>query len=56
MTARASRNPDIVLVNVGGTRKQVYQDLGKVFSAIDTPFWTALTAGYLRGKGFSRNP
>jgi radical SAM superfamily enzyme YgiQ (UPF0313 family) len=44
---------DIVLVNVGGTRKQIYQDLGKVFSAIDTPFWAALTAGYLRNKGFS---
>lgn len=44
---------DIVLVNVGGTRKQVYQDLGKVFSAIDTPFWAALTAGYLRGRGFA---
>jgi len=45
-------NLDIVLVNVGGTRKQVYQDLSKVFSAIDTPFWAALTAGYLRNKGF----
>ena len=45
-------HPDIVLVNVGGTRKQVYQDLSKVFSAIDTPFWAALTAGYLRKKGF----
>lgn len=43
---------DIVLVNVGGTRKQVYQDLSKVFSAVDTPYWAALTAGYLRGKGF----
>jgi len=43
---------DIVLVNAGGSRKQVYQDLSKVFSAIDTPFWAALTAGYLRGKGF----
>ncbi|HBL24193.1 MAG TPA: B12-binding domain-containing radical SAM protein [Deltaproteobacteria bacterium] len=48
-------NPDIVLVNAGGTRKQVYQDLSKVFSAIDTPFWAALTAGYLRGKGFDVN-
>ncbi len=45
-------NLDIMLVNVGGTRKQVYQDLSKVFSAIDTPFWAALTAGYLRNKGF----
>jgi len=44
---------DILLINPGGTRKAVYQDLGKVFSAIDTPFWAALTAGYLRGKGFS---
>ena len=44
---------DIVLVNVGGTRKQVYQDLSKVFSAIDTPFWAALSAGYLRAKGFN---
>jgi anaerobic magnesium-protoporphyrin IX monomethyl ester cyclase len=43
---------DIVLVNVGGTQKQVYQDLSKVFSAIDTPFWAALTAGYLRDWGF----
>jgi anaerobic magnesium-protoporphyrin IX monomethyl ester cyclase len=46
------RKPDIMLINVGGTRKQVYQDLSKVFSAIDTPFWAALTAGYLRNKGF----
>ncbi len=46
-------NPDIILVNVGGTRKQVYQGLSKVFSAIDTPFWAALTAGYLRDKGFN---
>lgn len=44
---------DILLINPGGTRKAVYQDLGKVFSAIDTPFWLALTAGYLRDKGFS---
>ena len=44
---------DVVLVNVGGTRRQVYQDLSKVFSAIDTPFWAALTAGYLRRRGFA---
>lgn len=46
-------NPvDLLLINPGGTRKAVYQDLSKVFSAIDTPFWAALTAGYLRGKDF----
>ncbi|MFH0855094.1 MAG: radical SAM protein [Candidatus Omnitrophota bacterium] len=44
---------DIILINVGGTRKKVYQDLSKEFSAIDTPFWLALTAGYLIKKGFS---
>ena len=44
-------NLDIVLVNVGGTSKKVYQDLSKVFSAIDTPFWAALTAGHIRNKG-----
>lgn len=43
---------DILLVNPGGTRKQIYQDLSKVFSAIDTPFWAALTASFLREKGF----
>lgn len=44
---------DILLINPGGTRKKVYQDLSKEFSAIDTPFWAALTAGFLRGKGFT---
>lgn len=39
---------DVLLINIGGTRKKIYQDLSKVFSAIDTPFWAALTAGYLR--------
>ena len=44
---------DILLINPGGTRKKVYQDLGREFSAIDTPFWAALTAGFLRKKGFA---
>ncbi len=39
---------DIVLVNIGGTKKKVYQDLSKEFSACEPPFWAALTAGYLR--------
>lgn len=43
---------DIILVNAGGSRKKVYQDLNKDYSAVDTPFWAALTAGYLRGHGF----
>jgi anaerobic magnesium-protoporphyrin IX monomethyl ester cyclase len=46
-------NLDILLINIGGTRKKVYQDLSKDFSAIDTPFWAALTAGFIRKNGFS---
>ncbi|MHB8834585.1 MAG: B12-binding domain-containing radical SAM protein [Candidatus Methylomirabilia bacterium] len=44
---------DILLINVGGTRKVVYQDLCRDFSAVDPPFWAALTAGFLRRHGFS---
>jgi anaerobic magnesium-protoporphyrin IX monomethyl ester cyclase len=45
--------PDILLINVGGTRKRVYQELSKAYSAVDTPFWAILTAGYLRKSGFN---
>lgn len=44
---------DIVLVNIGGTKKKVYQELSKEFSACEPPFWAALTAGYLRKHGVS---
>ncbi|KAF0219367.1 MAG: radical SAM [Geobacteraceae bacterium] len=44
---------DILLVNVGGTKKTVYQELSKEFSAIEPPFWAALTAGFVRQHGFS---
>lgn len=39
---------DILLLNIGGTRKRVYQELSKDYSAVDPPFWAALTAGFLR--------
>lgn len=42
---------DIVLINPGD-RKQVYQDLGKDYSAIEPPFWIAVMAAYLRNNGF----
>jgi len=45
-------NLDILLVNIGSTKKHVYQDLSKDFSAIEPPFWAALTAGYLRKQGY----
>jgi radical SAM superfamily enzyme YgiQ (UPF0313 family) len=43
---------DLLLVNVGGTRKKVYQGLSADFSAIEPPFWAALTAGFIRKHGF----
>ncbi|MBW1783268.1 MAG: radical SAM protein [Deltaproteobacteria bacterium] len=46
-------NPDILLINPGGSRKRIYQELSKDYSAVDTPFWAILTAGYLRKEGFS---
>lgn len=42
---------DIVFINPGD-RKQVYQDLGKDFAAIEPPFWIAVMASYLRSHGF----
>tara|TARA_Y100000034_G_scaffold45936_1_gene56479 strand:- start:8938 stop:10407 length:1470 start_codon:yes stop_codon:yes gene_type:complete len=46
-------NLDLLLINVGGTKKKVYQDLSKDFSSIETPFWAALTAGFIRKKGYN---
>jgi len=43
---------DIVLINVG-SKKKVYQELSKDFSACEPPFWCALTAGFIRNNGFS---
>lgn len=48
-----SNTLDVLLVNVGSYKKQVYQDLSRDFSAIEPPFWAALTAGFLRNKGFN---
>ena len=49
---KMGKNLDLLLVNVGGTKKRVYQDLSKDFSAIEPPFWAALTAGFIRNKGY----
>lgn len=43
---------DIVLINPGD-RRQVFQDLGKDYTAIEPPFWIAVIAAYLRNNGFS---
>jgi radical SAM superfamily enzyme YgiQ (UPF0313 family) len=44
---------DILFVNVGGTKKRVYQELSKDYSAIEPPFWATLTAGFIRKNGFN---
>lgn len=44
---------DLLLINVGGARKRVYQELSKDYSAIEPPFWAALTAGFIRNKKFN---
>jgi len=44
---------DILIVNVGNIRKKVYQELSDNFSAIEPPFWAALTAGFIRKSGYS---
>lgn len=43
---------DFLLINPGD-RKQVYQELGEDYSAIEPPFWLAVMAEYLRNNGFS---
>src|SRR3989338_5653331 len=43
---------DLLLVNPGGVSKNVYQGLAEDFSAIEPPFWAALTAGFIRNKGY----
>lgn len=42
---------DILLINPGDS-KQTYQDLGRDYSAIESPFWVAVIAAYLRKKGY----
>lgn len=46
-------NPDLLLINAGGTRKKTYQALAKSFSGLEPPTWIAMTAGFVRRKGFS---
>ena len=45
-----SGKTEVVLINPGD-HKQVYQDLGKDYSAIEPPFWVAVIAAYLRNSG-----
>lgn len=43
---------DVVLINPGD-RRQVFQELGDDYSAIEPPFWIAVIAAYLRNNGFN---
>lgn len=44
---------DLLLVNPSGMKERAYQELSRDYSAIEPPFWAALTAGFIRDKGFS---
>lgn len=44
---------DLLLINSGGSKKRVYQNLSEDYSAIEPPFWAALTAGFIRNKGYN---
>ena len=46
---------DLLLVNVGSSKKVIYQDLSRDYSAIEPPFWAALTAAFIRNKGYEVN-
>lgn len=46
---------DLLLVNPSATWKRVYQDLSKEITAIEPPFWAALTAGFIRKQGYPVN-
>ena len=46
------KNLDLLLVNAGGSRKRAYQSLSQDYSAIEPPFWAALTAGFIRRNGY----
>jgi len=50
--ASMNKDLDLLLVNVGGAQKKVYQELSKDYSAIEPPFWAALTAGFIRNQGY----
>lgn len=49
---KGKKDLDLLIVNPGGVRKNVYQDLAENFSAIEPPFWAALTAGFIRNNGY----
>ena len=47
-----SKKLDLLLINPIA-KKRIYQDLSKDYSAIEPPFWAALTAGFIRNKGYN---
>ena len=46
------KNLDLLLVHPSG-RKKIYQNLSEDFSAIEPPYIAALTANFIRSKGFN---
>ena len=48
-----TKGEDLLLINAGGAKKRVYQELSKDYSAVEPPFWAALTSGFVKKKGFT---
>src|SRR2546422_2249954 len=43
---------DLMLINPGG-REVIYQDLGSDVTAVESPLWCRLIAGYIADRGYS---
>lgn len=52
MGASMTKKLDVLVINPGG-REKVYQQLGTDLTAIETPLWSRLIAGYVRDRGYS---
>src|SRR5262249_5801613 len=51
LSLRMNSKMDLLLINPGG-RDVIYQDLGTELSAVETPLWCRLIAGYVADRGF----
>ena len=51
-TNRERIGMDLMLINPGG-REVIYQDLGSDVTAVESPLWCRLIAGYIADRGYS---
>src|SRR5439155_15170420 len=51
-TNRERLGMDLMLINPSG-REVIYQDLGSDVTAVESPLWCRLIAGYITDRGYS---